>query len=519
MNPTRVLIVDDEPGFAAVLAASLEDAGWHIMVATSGEEALRIMQEEPVDVLASDYLMPDGMDGAELVNKALAVLPNLYSIIFTGWGERDAAIQALRAGVAGFLDKGPRLDEELEPAIRRGIQMVTLTRLGRQLLETDRENDILDLLIDSLDKLGRFHGCCIAILKQEQGCRVERAIDLQTGETYGSEQLDQADSAYRYVIEEQTVYLPPLFEPAGRELRPYFETSHSIAVVPLTVKGEPGALGIEHRELNRFGVEDIRILRQIGQWVTLAFDRLHQQQERVRLERKIAEGDQGDLARAALHEIRNPLNNLAFVVQEAADELSGESKRSLLDNISRINGALTRINQFIRKKNVRENVVVSQVVRDAVFRFEELYVKPAVEKQISSALPMIVGDHSRLVSAIVNLLQNGATATASKFDEARLTIRADYAPARDQVEILVTDNGPGIASQHLDRIFDYAYTTREHEGHTGYGLAFVKDVVENCGGRVSVDTADGRGATFKLSFPAGTVTSQEAQAEAGGNTL
>ncbi|HYR78939.1 MAG TPA: response regulator [Candidatus Dormibacteraeota bacterium] len=282
MNPTRVLIVDDEPGYAQLLASRLSRTGWSIADASSGEAALQILQRDEIDILASDYLMLDGMDGAELVHSAIAFRPNLYSIIFTGWKERDFAVQALRAGVSEFLDKTDRLDDDLEQAIRRGIQMISLSRLGHQLLESDDERRVFDLLIECLANLGRFDGFCLAVLSCHDECRVERAVDLKTRTDYTPSEFGRPDSAYRYVIEQQAVYLPPVFAPPDRVLQPFFETSKSIAVVPLTLKGERGALGIEHQEPNRLTVEDVRFLNYVAQWISLALERLLQQQERVR---------------------------------------------------------------------------------------------------------------------------------------------------------------------------------------------------------------------------------------------
>ncbi|MGZ5444860.1 MAG: ATP-binding protein [Thermoanaerobaculia bacterium] len=511
MNPISVLIVDDEPGYADVLASCLSDTGWTIHTATSGEVALEILLWQPMDVLASDFLMPDGIDGAQLVNSALALQPNLYSIIFTGWNDRDFAVQSLRAGVSEFIDKTARLDEDLQRAIRRGIQTITLSRLGHRLLEAERESGIFDLLIDSLSGLMEFDGCCLAVLTQQETCRVERAVDLRTGKDYGTGQLDQPDSAYRYVIEQQAVYLPPLFAPPDRSLRPFFETSQSIAVVPLMLKGERGALGIEHQKPNRLGAEDVRFLNQIAQWICLAIENLIQRQERIRLEQEMSDDRRDRIARATLHEIKNPLNNLAAAVQLASNELSGDTRKSLLDNVTRINSALNRIiRPLIRGENTpREDIDIAETIQDAVSRFR-LYHPPSsmsVLEQISPALPTIVGHRTLLVSAIVSLLDNGATAAAESEKAPELRVRADYAAGRDQVEILVTDNGGGIPEQHIDRIFDYAFTTHGDSGHSGYGLAFVKDVVELSGGHVSVDSAKDHGTTFKLSFPAGNLNS------------
>ncbi|HUP63267.1 MAG TPA: ATP-binding protein [Thermoanaerobaculia bacterium] len=508
MGAISVLIVDDEIKFAELLASRLSNEGWTIRTAGSGNEALKILQEQAVDILASDFRMLRGMNGAELVNQALAFKPDLYSIILTAWHERDYVLQSLEAGVAAFLEKSPRIDGDLTAAIRRGIQTITLTRIGRRLLDLQREEEVLDLIIESLGRLKEFDSCCLADRVGQNLYRVERAVDFRTGQEIGRQQIDDPDSAYRYVIEEQRAYLPAFFGPEGRILHPFVPESKSIAVVPLVLRGGiRGALGIEHREGNRLGIEDLRFLNQIAYWVSLAMGKITQQDERVQMEEERARERRDLLARAALHEIKNPLNNLATAVQVASAELLPETQKTLLENISRINNALNKIlRPLIRgEDSPRETIDLDPVIQEAVSRFR-LYHPDGVTRltvTVSPALPTIIGYRAMLVSAIVNLLENAATATKSSGRSPEVRVTADYVPVRDQVEVVVNDNGSGIPAHLVDRVFDYGVTSQLERGNTGYGLAFAKDVVSLCGGYIAVSSTEGEGTTFKLSFPVG----------------
>jgi len=485
------------------LASRLSGEGWRIHTAGSGEEALKILQQEAVDILAADFLMPPGITGAELVNHAIAFKPDLYSIIFTAYKQRQYAVESLEAGVAAFLDKDPssRLDEQLKAAIRRGIQAITLTRVGRQLLDLSREEDVLALVIDSLVQVKKFDGCCVIT----RGDRVERAVDLRDLRELAHLDLG-ADSAYRYVIDHPNrVYLPPLFVPDGQTLVPFEIGSKSAAVVPIALKGgERGALGIEHRLENSLDIEDLRFLSQIASWASLAMSKLTQQ-ERVRVEQERSRERRDLLARAALHEIKNPLNNLATAVQVATESLPADTAATLLENVGRINDALNRIlRPLIRgEDSPPEALEIGRVIRDAVSRFRLYHGGSGTRlvAQVSPALPTIVAHRAMLVSALVNLLENGANATEStnRIPEIRLT--ADYVGTRDQVEVVVSDNGRGIPDRLIDRVFDYGVTSNAAQGHTGYGLAFTRDVVNLSGGNISVSSKEGQGTTFKMTFP------------------
>lgn len=504
MSTITILIVDDEVLPRDYLAERLSKEGWTIQKAKSGEEALKVLQAEPIDILVSDFRMPPGIDGSELVNQAVAFKPDLYSIIVTSYyNERDNVMKSLEAGVAAFLEKTP---DQLTAAVRRGIQTITLTRIGRQLLELNREEDILDLIVESLARVKDFDGCCLAVRGRQQICRVERAVDFRTGTELDHNEIDNADSAYRYVIESGHAYFPPFFVSAERTLRPFVADSNSIAVVPLVLKaGEKGALGIEHRDPNRLGIEDLRFLNQIASWVSLAMGRLTQL-ERVRMEEERAREGRDLLARMVLHEIKNPLNNLATAVQVAAEGLPPEAQKMLLDNVGRINQALNdRIRPLIRGENSPpETIEIGRVIQEAVSRFRHYHPAEATSllEQVSPALPTIVGNRAMLVSALVNLLENGATATESSGRPSEIRVTADYVKARDQVEVVVNDNGRGIPTDLIERVFDYGVTTGDGTEHSGYGLAFTKDVVSLSGGQISVSSREGQGTIFKVSFPA-----------------
>jgi CheY-like chemotaxis protein len=120
----RVLLVDDEEMVRESLAAGLMDAGFGVLVAGSGAEALALLDAgEQVDMLVTDFSMP-GMDGKELIRHAQARSPRLPAVILTGYvniGEPNPAVAGLR-GVLAVLRKpihAARLAEHLETMIAR----------------------------------------------------------------------------------------------------------------------------------------------------------------------------------------------------------------------------------------------------------------------------------------------------------------------------------------------------------------------------------------------------------------
>ena len=105
----RVLVVDDEAAICLLLEESLTEAGFQCNTASSGQEALEILQQQEFDVLISDLRMP-GMSGLALLEAAQAKYPGMILILATGGGDIQAGIEAKKQYVHDFLVKPFRLE-------------------------------------------------------------------------------------------------------------------------------------------------------------------------------------------------------------------------------------------------------------------------------------------------------------------------------------------------------------------------------------------------------------------------
>jgi DNA-binding NtrC family response regulator len=119
---TRVLVVDDRPEMADMIADHLCDRGYEATATSSGEEALQVLRTRSVDVLVTDLRMPD-VDGFDLLSASMDLDPSRTVILMTGYGSLDTALEATRRGAFQFLTKPFRLDalvRILEQAQHRG---------------------------------------------------------------------------------------------------------------------------------------------------------------------------------------------------------------------------------------------------------------------------------------------------------------------------------------------------------------------------------------------------------------
>ncbi|MFZ1985975.1 MAG: sigma-54 dependent transcriptional regulator [Desulfatitalea sp.] len=117
---TAILIVDDDPNVLQVLEARLQSSGFIIYKAENGQDALRILKENKIDLLISDMKMP-GMSGMEVMTKARSLHPGLPIIFLTAYGSIPDAVKAVKAGAVDYLAK-PFDGRELVYKLRKVLE-------------------------------------------------------------------------------------------------------------------------------------------------------------------------------------------------------------------------------------------------------------------------------------------------------------------------------------------------------------------------------------------------------------
>ncbi len=120
-NVERVLILDDEDMVLTSLRSFLElETDYEIVTFTSGSEALEYVQKNKINLVVSDYLMPD-MDGITFLAKVKEIDPNATRVILTGYADKENAIKAINdVGLFQYIEK-PWDNDNLKLVIRNGI--------------------------------------------------------------------------------------------------------------------------------------------------------------------------------------------------------------------------------------------------------------------------------------------------------------------------------------------------------------------------------------------------------------
>ena len=120
MVKATLLVVDDESAILQLFTRRLERLSYKVFPVGSGAEALEILQRETIDVLIADFKMP-GMNGAEVIARAMAIDPMIQSIVVSGYGDLKTAIDVMGAGAFNYLPK-PVDFNELEITIQKGLE-------------------------------------------------------------------------------------------------------------------------------------------------------------------------------------------------------------------------------------------------------------------------------------------------------------------------------------------------------------------------------------------------------------
>ena len=131
-----ILVVDDEPNYLIVLSELLQEEGFEVLTAESGEQALKHVREVDLDLIITDMQMP-GMDGIELLKTVKTLNRDLPVIMITAFGEVEKAVVAMQSGANTYLTK-PFNNQELIVNINKAVEHYSLLRENRRLREEVR---------------------------------------------------------------------------------------------------------------------------------------------------------------------------------------------------------------------------------------------------------------------------------------------------------------------------------------------------------------------------------------------
>ena len=237
------------------------------------------------------------------------------------------------------------------------------------------------------------------------------------------------------------------------------------------------------------------------------FSRIKELEEQMRLQEELSA--MGQLAAGVAHEIKNPLNAIGLVVQRLQKEFRWEDPQGqqeyerftgiVRDEISRVNKI---IEQFLFVARPFQSEFKAQDLReilDYVLNLLEEAIQGSgikLEKNWEKDLPPVMGDRSQLTQAFLNLLNNALEALPRG---GSLKVVLKSIPGMKSIELRIEDNGPGIPSENLKKVFAHYFTTKEKG--IGLGLAITQKIIQGHQGLLEVRSLPGQGTTVRIRLP------------------
>lgn len=524
-GPATILVIDDSVTLREKLRRAVEQAGYAVVTAASGEEGLRSAAEQRPSAIIVDGVLP-GIDGATVIRRARldAALRNIPCLLLTASEDRGAEFRALDAGADAFVRKEEDMEVILArlaavlrraPAAAPGEETASLLGPKRILCAVDDSVTYLEVLASTL----REEGYDVVLARSG-----EEALDLLAVQQVDCILLDllmpglSGQDTCRLIKAAPVVRDVPVIMLTAREDR------------AATIEGLGAGADDCVPKSSEFEVLKARIRAQMRR------KQFENQNRRIREEilRKELEASEARAARelaetrAALveelerkngeleafsysvsHDLRAPLRIIDgfshALLEDESDKLGPKGRHDL----QRIRNAAQRMGQLIddllqlsrvtRADLRRTPVDLSEVARTVA---AELHLRePGRNVAVQIGPGLVVDADARLMRVLFDNLIGNAWKFTSKVSDARIEV--DVLERDGGAVYYVRDNGAGFDMEYGERLFSpfqRLHSEVEFPG-TGIGLATVRRIVDRHGGRVWAEGAVERGATFFFTLP------------------
>jgi two-component system phosphate regulon sensor histidine kinase PhoR len=414
------------------------------------------------------------MDGLVLLGEIRELRPKTPTLLITGHGEHDLALQALRGGAYDFVQK-PIDRDYFVASLERAIHMRMLDRqVEEQRLALEQHARVLEhvddgvFLVDDEGVIQHWNPAAHAIT----GIAVEEALGRR-----------------------------------AKDALPGWETVASL--VPVADVPGPGSLEAKTLPLELDGRELWLSISGVkfADGIVYAFRSLTE--ERALDELK------GEFIATVSHELRTPLAAIygsAKTLMRTDVKLDEASRTSLLSVIAQESERLTRIAGDILLANKldsghfmleQEGIDLRTLTEAVVEEMRSCFADReniSIELTATNSLESIVGDADKLRQVLINLIDN-----AVKYSPDGGRVEVGIEPRDGGIRITVQDEGIGISTGEQQRIFGKFYRVDPElargVGGTGLGLYICRELVHRMEGRVSVDSREGKGSTFVVDLP------------------
>lgn len=491
-NPSKILIIDDDPSICDFLEEILTFHGYEIEIGKNGHEASKCLARTPFDIVLLDIGLPD-ISGFEIMARIHRKSPDTLVIMITGDATIESAVEALQSGAYNYLKK-PFQSTDLLKTIKNALDYRKLQeerRQSEQALQESQErfralveNSLIGICIIQNNKIVYQNPEQSKMYKNLPKKSLNKLVShvhpddvkkvIGTYQSLLSGKAESVETDFRFY---------PLDQKATDAEMKWIQCRASL----FQYQGEEAIL-VNIMDITR-SKELEHILRVKSKMVSL-----------------------GRVAAGIAHEIRNPLtgiNSYLYTLEDLldADALESESvqiMKKILGQIqvasNKIESVIKRVLDFSRPGAPSMGLISLNQSLEAALKLSAVSLRKKgirIEKSLEPNLPKCYGDAQLIEQIILNLFDNSVKAM-EKNDSSKLIMIKTYSKNKN-IYFQISDSGSGIPLAIRDKIFDPFFTT-ETDG-SGIGLAISQRIVSDHNGSISIDSSKWGGAEFTIELP------------------
>lgn len=490
-----ILILEDDGGVAHLQKRRLERAGYVVFHAPTTQAALERLQQGGIDLMVLDNNLASSGDGLAFYVSTKNTPYEVPVILVTGYSNDATLIAALRAGVRDYIFKSVEYLEYLPEAVRRVLEQ---ERVRRELKESQaRLSAIIRTAQDGIVTL--------------DGDRRITSFNRAAEEIFGY----GAEDVLGWSISEllpQDFFCDPLTDPNG---------VHPIEIEGRRVTGEMIPLEVSRSRFEAQGqiyctliLRDIRerkrtqkalaeTIRQREEALTELQATTQQLWQAARL------AGVGELAAGIAHELNNPLGIISLRIEGLLAKTPPEDPRRrpleiVEQEVERMARLVSNLLQFSRPGrdrvstvDVAEELVKTIELTEHYFRRRNIMIRT----DIHPSLPSIHADRQQLRQVFLNLFTNAADAMPHGGNLTPRVYPGVMPDGQPALVLEITDTGVGIPPEHIPRVTDPFFSTKEEGKGTGLGLAICKRIIDEHKGLLQIESQVGQGTTVRVILP------------------
>lgn len=506
MESGRILIIEDDADEAEHLKLHLQQAGHRVIdVATTAEQAIACAEQENIDLMVVDIVLPGEMDGIEAVQK-INEKHDIPAIFLTAYVSDELLLRAEQAHPFAYLLK-PFRQREMEFMVNMSLTRARLEKslaAEKQAAETELQRAFAIIqhttegimLTDKDANILSVNPAFTHITGYPASEAVgQKASLLSSGEHGQSFYSDMWSSIHQsgywqgeiwnrrknHEVYPERLTINSIYTPAG-------ELSHYVGIF-----------------------SDITSVKQ-------------SEDENARLQRELNQAHRmealGQLTGGIAHDFNNILGIIMGYIDMSLDQYGSTLPEKLVKNLETAMNASRRAKDlvaqmltFSRSDNQGgQPLHLLPLIKDNIEMLRSILPSSIkVEVSCEENLPLVMMHPVKLQQMLMNLCINARDAMNGK---GVLTIKLGWSCVLDRectcchkiikgdwIELSVSDNGCGMSAETVDHIFEPFYTTKELGKGTGMGMSVLRGIISSHGGHALLETELNKGTTIRLLFP------------------